>query len=124
MAVSYASQVKADLVVYGAHYSDASLYPDCSIAFVEAFDVAAREGTGNHGFRVYAPFVGWTKQEIVDRGFALGVPFELTWSCYKGGEVHCGTCKSCIDRQDAFVHAGIEDPTRYAETDALKAPIE
>ena len=74
----------------------------------------ANEGFVSEHFTVLAPFVAWTKADIVRRGAELGVPFEDTWSCYKGGDVHCGTCGTCTERREAFELAGVSDPTHYA----------
>ena len=63
--------------------------------------------------RVLAPFVSWDERDIVERGVELGVPFHLTWSCYKGGKRHCGTCGTCNDRKEAFRKHGISDPVQY-----------
>jgi 7-cyano-7-deazaguanine synthase len=65
------------------------------------------------------PFIDCDKAEIVRRGAALGVDYAKTWSCYKGGEIHCGTCGTCVERREAFIHAGVADPTVYACTDEL-----
>jgi 7-cyano-7-deazaguanine synthase len=76
-------------------------------------DVAARR-CHTTPVRVLAPFVEWDKAAIVRRGATLGVPFELTWSCYNGAEKHCGTCGTCLDRRGAFEKAGVQDPTGCA----------
>ena len=67
------------------------------------------EGTGGE-LRLEAPFVTWSKADIVREGLALGVPYELTWSCYEGGEAPCGRCATCLDRAAAFAANGVEDP--------------
>ncbi|QDY75348.1 7-cyano-7-deazaguanine synthase QueC [Streptomyces qinzhouensis] len=107
----------AEIVAFGAHGGDHVIYPDCRPGFFERLNGALL--TGNEGFlvdefRLEAPFLNGTKVDIVRRGHQLGVPFELTWSCYRGGAVHCGTCGTCSERQEAFALAGIVDPTRYA----------
>ena len=101
-------------ILYGAHADDAAgnAYADCSLAFVDAMDSAIKIGTYGQG-RIRAPFVGLSKSEVVRQGEALGVPWELTWSCYRGEEIHCGTCPTCQDRKAAFLKAGVEDPTKY-----------
>ena len=78
---------------------------------------------GNEGFisrewQIYAPFANLNKGDIVRLGAGLGVPFEETWSCYKGGTLHCGTCGTCVERREAFELAGVEDPTRYMPSPA------
>ena len=105
------------IVLYlGAHADDAAgnAYPDCSKDFTDAMYKAVRYGTG--GFvTCEAPFVGLHKADIVKIGLELNVPYELTWSCYEGGEVQCGTCGTCIDRKKAFEANGVTDPVPYKE---------
>jgi 7-cyano-7-deazaguanine synthase len=112
VAVSYAVSVCADKIFYGAHGSDEPFYPDCRREFYEAFEKAARLGTGVN-ICIQAPFNGKRKFEVIKAGFELGVPFKLTWSCYLDKEKHCGKCESCINRKKAFQEAGIADPTKY-----------
>jgi 7-cyano-7-deazaguanine synthase len=71
--------------------------------------------------KLLRPFMTWDKSQIATEGARLGVNFARTWSCYKGGDVHCGKCGTCVERREAFAHAGIADPTRYASTDPLPA---
>ena len=107
----------ADLVAAGIHAGDHHIYPDCRPSFARAFDTLsfiANEGHAKSNLRFEAPFVHWTKAEIVARGGALGVPYEHTWSCYKGGALHCGTCGTCVERREAFQLADMPDPTVYA----------
>jgi 7-cyano-7-deazaguanine synthase len=116
VAVAVAISCAAEAVAFGAHGGDHVIYPDCRPAFVEAFDRsvrAANEGFLVDGFQLLAPFLSWTKTEVVRRGAELGVPFADTWSCYKGDETHCGTCGTCTERREAFALAGVADPTRY-----------
>lgn len=103
-------------IIYGAHADDAAgnAYPDCSATFVFAMNAALSEGSGHH-IHLVAPFYEDTKAEVVRRGLSIGVPYELTWSCYEGGEKACGTCGTCIDRKAAFKANGVEDPIEYAE---------
>lgn len=110
-AASMALSLGCGAVYYGAHHDDAAgnAYPDCSEEFVEAMNRAIVEGTGGE-LRLEAPFVRLTKADIVREGLALGVPYELTWSCYEGGEVPCGACATCLDRAAAFAANGVEDP--------------
>lgn len=112
VAVAYAQAVGAGHVFYGAHASDAENYPDCRPEFVEAMERAARLGTGSD-LSIQAPLSKMKKSEVVRLGFRLGVPFELTWSCYRDGERHCGACESCNNRRRAFGEAGVWDPTDY-----------
>jgi 7-cyano-7-deazaguanine synthase len=101
-----------DAVAFGAHGGEYTPYPDCQPAFADAMDLAAQR-CHTSPVRVLAPFVAWDKAAIVRRGIELGVPFGLTWSCYNGGEVHCGVCGTCLDRMRAFEKAGVRDPTVY-----------
>lgn len=98
-------------IVYGAHADDAAgaAYPDCSAAFVDAMKKAVCEGTGGQ-LLLEAPFVNMPKSEIVKTGLALSVPYELTWSCYEGGDKPCGRCGTCLDRIAAFQKNGVIDP--------------
>jgi 7-cyano-7-deazaguanine synthase len=106
----------AALVACGVHAGDHYVYPDCRPAFVEAFDTMERlavEGFGDPKLHLYTPFVNKTKAEIVEIGTSLGVPYEDTWSCYEGGDLHCGLCGTCNERKEAFQLAGVLDPTKY-----------
>ncbi len=106
------------IVATGVHAGDHFVYPDCRPRFIEAFDEMQREaveGFGDESLRLYAPFVEKTKAEIVEVGARLGVPYADTWSCYEGGETHCGLCGTCVERREAFEISGVPDPTRYKE---------
>lgn len=111
-AVAYAVTVGATCVFYGAQGSDEPFYPDCRREFYEAFEKAARLGTCQE-ITIQAPFSSMRKVEVLKEGAKLGVPFELTWSCYLDGEKHCGRCESCVNRKKAFQEAGVADPTQY-----------
>jgi 7-cyano-7-deazaguanine synthase len=113
IAVGYAVSKGADSVFFGAHYSDRGVYPDCREEFVESFQTSERLATDNPGLNIKAPFVDMDKSQIVKLGAELGVPFKETWSCYKGGRVHCGVCSSCRERKRAFLESGVADPTEY-----------
>jgi len=113
IAIGYAVSIEANHVFFGAHFSDRGVYPDCRKEFVEAFQNSERLATDNNDLVIDAPFVEIEKSEIVKLGAGLGVPFEQTWTCYKGGEIHCGVCSSCRERKRAFVESGIKDPTEY-----------
>ncbi len=110
-AASMALSLGCSVLYYGAHHDDwaGNAYPDCSQEFVDAMGEAISQGTGGE-LRLEAPFVQWSKADIVREGLALGVPYELTWSCYEGGEVPCGVCGTCIDRKLAFELNGSVDP--------------
>jgi len=113
IAVGYAVSTDAENVFFGAHSSDRGVYPDCREEFVEAFQASERLATDEPDLNIIAPFVGMEKADIVRLGDRLGVPFGETWSCYKGGTVHCGVCSSCRERKRAFIEAGVPDPTGY-----------
>jgi 7-cyano-7-deazaguanine synthase len=116
IAVAVAVAAGADAVAFGAHGGDHVIYPDCRPEFVDAFTVSARlanDGFLPAGFRVLAPFLHLTKADIVQLGTAYGVPFERTWSCYRGGARHCGRCGTCTERREAFQLAQVPDPTAY-----------
>ena len=110
-AASIALSKNCQIIYYGAHSDDAagSAYPDCSEAFNNAINTAIFEGSGKQ-LTIEAPFVSWTKKEVVKKGLELKVPYELTWSCYEGNDKPCGTCGTCIDRLAAFEANGVTDP--------------
>lgn len=118
VAVGVAVAHGAEAVATAVHAGDHPIYPDCRPAFIEAIEHEARvanEGFIKPGFEVRAPFLHLGKDGIVRIGAALGVPFEETWSCYVGGDHHCGRCGTCVERREAFDHAGVSDPTSYVE---------
>ncbi|MFL6203775.1 MAG: 7-cyano-7-deazaguanine synthase QueC [Acidimicrobiales bacterium] len=118
VAVGVAVAERAGAVATAVHAGDHAIYPDCRPAFIEAIEheaLVANEGFIADDFQVLAPFLHLAKDEIVRRGDALGVPFDETWSCYLGEELHCGRCGTCVERREAFDLAGVADPTRYAE---------
>jgi 7-cyano-7-deazaguanine synthase len=108
-AVAYAVSVGAETIFYGAQGSDEPFYPDCRREFYEAFEKAAQLGTDQE-ITIQAPFSGMQKSDLIKIGTELGVPFELTWSCYLNGAKHCGKCESCVNRKKAFKEAGVSDP--------------
>lgn len=97
------------------HGGDHTIYPDCRPDFIQAMDGAATAGTFVN-VRIEAPYTNITKADIVRRGTALGVDYSKTWSCYKGSDVHCGKCGTCVERKEAFLEAGVKDPTEYEPT--------
>lgn len=103
-------------IYYGAHADDAAgnAYPDCSADFNAAINRAIYLGSGNE-LTVIAPFIGMNKAQVVAQGLALGAPYELTWSCYEGGDKPCGKCGTCIDRAAAFAANGVKDPALSEE---------
>ena len=117
IAAGAAVAAGADAVAFGAHSGDHFIYPDCRQDFFEAISASIRRGNDGflaEDFAVLAPFLRCSKTEVVTAAARLGVPFEVTWSCYRGGKVHCGTCGTCVERREAFVLAGVDDPTDYA----------
>lgn len=110
-AASMALSLECSVLYYGAHHDDwaGNAYPDCSREFVAAMNNAIMEGTGGE-LHMEAPFVEWSKADIVKKGLELNVPYELTWSCYEGGDKPCGVCATCIDRKRAFELNGSVDP--------------
>lgn len=99
-------------VLIANHGGDHAIYPDCRPGFVAAMDAAMQAGT-YEGVRLDAPYTHLTKADLVRRGAAMGIDYAHTYSCYRGGEHHCGTCGTCTERREAFLQAGIPDPTAY-----------
>lgn len=99
-------------VMMANHGGDHAIYPDCRPGFVSAFSEAAEAGTYG-GVQVLAPYTSITKTDIAIRGKNLGIDYTETWSCYKGGDIHCGKCGTCRERKEALAGAGIVDKTRY-----------
>ena len=113
-AVAWAEALGASRVFIGAVEEDSSGYPDCRRAFFDAFEAMIDQGTRPATrVRIVTPVIHMTKAAIVARGLELGVPFQLTWSCYQDEERACGTCDSCVLRRRAFAHAGVPDPLPY-----------
>ena len=99
-------------VMLANHFGDHAIYPDCRRDFVDAMGEAMRCGT-YCGVTVFAPYTDITKADIARRGAQLGIDYAETYSCYKGGEHHCGRCGTCRERREALAEAGIADPTLY-----------
>lgn len=112
VATGHALSIQADYVAYAAHSGDHAIYPDCRDEFADAMATAIRLADWEQ-IELIRPFVDWTKADIVRRGAELKIPFELTWSCYKGQALHCGRCGTCIERREAFDLAQLPDPTSY-----------
>ena len=111
VATGLAESYGLDAVLLANHSGDHAIYPDCRPEFVDAFGRAAEAGTYN-GVRILSPYCDITKRDIALRGQALGIDYSLTWSCYKGGDKHCGRCGTCTERKEAL--EGF-DPTEYEE---------
>lgn len=101
-------------VLIANHGGDHAIYPDCRSEFIQAIDSATQAGTYIH-VRIDAPYTHLRKEEIALRGHRLGIDYAKTWSCYKGGEKHCGTCGTCRERKESFALNGLPDPTEYEE---------
>ena len=99
-------------VLIANHGGDHAIYPDCRPEFVNAMDGAMQAGT-YEGVQLAAPYTNLTKADLVRRGAAMGIDYSQTYSCYKGGEKHCGTCGTCTERREAFLTADVPDPTEY-----------
>lgn len=121
LSIAYAIAVEeqADIVAIGVHSGDHFIYPDCRPDFIAAFDAMQRfavEGFSMPNLRLEAPFMRIDKYQIVKLGASLEVPYADTWSCYKGGEKHCGRCGTCVERKHAFRDASVADPTLYEDS--------
>lgn len=112
IAIGIAESNNLDQVFIANHGGDHTIYPDCRSEFINAIDAAATAGTYNN-VKVIAPYTKITKSDIARIGKRLGIDYTETWSCYKGGEVHCGKCGTCVERKEALAEAGIEDKTIY-----------
>ena len=101
-------------IMMANHFGDHTIYPDCRKSFVDAFNAAVGEGTCDH-IELVAPYTGITKTDIARKGKTLGIDYAETWSCYKGGDIHCGVCGTCCERKEALKLAGIVDTTHYEQ---------
>lgn len=122
IAYGVAVSEEASVLALGVHAGDHFIYPDCRPDFIAKLGAAlssGNQGFGDPDLKIVTPYIGISKADIVRRG-AVRVPYTDTWSCYKGGDVHCGVCGTCSERREAFVIAGISDPTVYAVTDDVR----
>lgn len=113
MAASLTEESENVNLVAAVHAGDHAIYRDCRPEFIAAIQNAIRTGVGDN-ISVWAPFAHQTKTDIARTAADIDAPVGLSWSCYKGGEVHCGTCGTCVERKEAFRNAGLNDPTEYA----------
>lgn len=116
LAWTIACAENAELVAFGPHKGDNYVYADCRPDYFNALNLALRLGTidsRHEDLQLLAPFINFSKTDIIRTGAKLAVPFEHTWSCYDGREIHCGECGTCRQRRQAFIEAGIVDPTIY-----------
>lgn len=120
IACGIAESRNAEALVIAAHSGDHAIYPDCREPFMRGMATAMREGTYAR-IELLRPFIAMDKGAIARLGSELGVDFARTWSCYKGREHHCGTCGTCVERREAFMQAGLEDPTIYDDLGPLPA---
>jgi 7-cyano-7-deazaguanine synthase len=114
IACGLAESREAESLVIAAHAGDHTIYPDCREPFMQGMAAAMREGTYAR-IELLRPFIHLDKAGIAKLGASLGVDYGKTWSCYKGGDLHCGTCGTCVERIEAFALAGLDDPTVYVE---------
>lgn len=112
IAAGIAENEGLQYVMIANHGGDHAIYPDCRPEFVQAMSEATQAGTYN-GVTIWAPYTNITKADIARHGKALSLDYSETWSCYKGGEHHCGKCGTCVERREALREAGIEDTTIY-----------
>jgi len=118
IAAGYAESLNADGIVIAAHAGDHAIYPDCREVFMKNMGNAIKSGTYVN-VELIRPFIAMSKADIAKHGYNLGIDYRKTWSCYKGKNIHCGKCGTCIERREAFIVARIIDPTKYISTDAL-----
>ncbi len=124
IAFGYATAQKASAVAMAVHGGDHFIYPDCRPEFIQSFaqmQQYALDGLGE--VSLYTPFITAGKEAIAAEGAKLQVPFQHTWSCYKGGEIHCGRCGTCVERQEAFHLAGVKDPTHYQDAEFWRRQV-
>lgn len=114
IAAGMAEDRQLKRILMANHSGDHAIYPDCREGFVNAMSGAVCEGTYNN-VELFTPYTLWTKADIARRGKELGIDYSKTWSCYKGGNKHCGKCGTCQERREALREAGIEDTTEYEE---------
>ncbi len=113
IAIGYAISNRINKIFYAAHYNDRAIYPDCRWEYIQSQNTTSNLANDEH-IEIIAPFVEKTKEEIVRLGAELGVSFENTWSCYKGGNQSCGVCGTCRERIEAFQLSKIKDPLKYS----------
>ena len=122
IAYGIAASRGADVVATAVHGGDHFIYPDCRPAFTSSFETMQRYALDGYAdISLFTPYVHVSKAEIAAEGLRLGIDYRKTWSCYKGGETHCGRCGTCVERREAFHLAGGIDPTEYADAEFWKA---
>jgi len=117
IALAHAEVVGADHIFIGVNAVDYCGYPDCRQEYIQAYQemasLATKRSAEGRPVTIHAPLIHLKKSEIIKKGVKLGVPYHLTWSCYRGEEPACGTCDSCVLRLRGFAEAGVEDPVAY-----------
>jgi len=122
IAFGMAAAQKADAVATAVHGGDHFIYPDCRPGFIDAFQAMQNHALDGYAeVTIYTPYVNGSKADIAVDGARYGAPFAETWSCYKGGDLHCGRCGTCVERREAFHLAGVNDPTEYADPEYWRA---
>lgn len=125
VAFGVAAAKGADAVATAVHGGDHFIYPDCRPGFIDAFQAMQNKALEGYAeVQLYTPFLNISKADIATEGTKHNTPFAETWSCYKGGDLHCGRCGTCVERREAFHLAGVEDPTAYADPDYWKSVVE
>lgn len=114
IACGLAESRELQRVMIANHAGDHAIYPDCRATFINSMSEAMAYGTYDH-IRIEAPYTTLTKDQIAHIGGQIGIDYSKTYSCYKGGEKHCGKCGTCVERKEAFALAGLDDPTEYEE---------
>jgi len=124
IAYGIASSHGAQAIAAAFHGGDHFIYPDCRPAFTQSFEAMQRHALDGLGeIKLLTPFITQSKGDIAAEGAKLGVPFSKTWSCYKGGAIHCGRCGTCVERREAFHDANVPDPTEYEDPDYWQSAI-
>lgn len=114
IAAGYAASHGAERLIIGNHAGDHAIYPDCREQFMKPFSLALENGNWEP-VEIERPFEFASKGDVVQQGMRIGVPYEKTWSCYKGDDVACGRCGTCVERLEAFEQAGFPDPISYSD---------
>lgn len=122
LATAFAINEGAEAVALAAHSGDHAIYPDCREDFIESIRSTIRISSSG-SIRLLTNFITHTKTEIAALGAELRAPMFLSWSCYKGGHTHCGRCATCVERQEAFFNAGLEDLTEYEDSEFWKEAV-
>lgn len=125
IAYGVASAQNLDAVATAVHGGDHFIYPDCRPTFIKSFEEMQNQALdGLSTIKLYTPFLEKDKTEIAREAARLNVPIEQTWSCYKGDEIHCGRCGTCVERIEACHLAGTPDPTTYEDPTFWQSAIE